>query len=497
MDKSLDYNLYKDIQARTDGEIYLGVVGPVRTGKSTLIKRFLEEMVLPQMEESPEKDRTRDQMPQSASGRTIMTTEPKFIPKDGVSISLNGEVPVKVRLIDCVGYMVEGAVGHEEDGEERMVRTPWFDYEIPFSRAAELGTRKVIEEHSTIGIVVITDGSIGEIPRNKYLEAEEKTICELKALGKPFVIVLNSLRPHSAETLELAESLSGKYGKPVLPVSCEQMKKDDINLILENVLLEFPVNQLHFQIPKWMELLPMTHPMKRKVMDSCRILLDKAECMKDLMREYTPAAEDRTPGIRGILRTDISLSEGKVTYQVQMDEDCYYRMLSEYAGVDIEDDRQLIRMVSELSAKRSEYERVESAIEEVRAKGYGIVIPGKSDIRLDEPEVVKQGNKFGVRMRAFAPSIHMIKADIQTEIAPIVGSEQQAEDLIQYIKAAELEGEEGIWETNIFGKSIGQIVNDGIQVKTNGMSEACQQKLQGALQKIVNTNSNGLICIVI
>ena len=497
MDRSSEFDLYKDIQARTGGEIYIGVVGPVRTGKSTLIKRFMELMVLPSMEDTPEKERTIDQIPQSASGKTIMTTEPKFIPKDAVKIQIGGEIPASIRMIDCVGYMVDGAVGHEENGEERMVRTPWYDYEIPFSKAAEIGTRKVISEHSTIGIVVITDGSFGELSRNNYLQAEERTIQELKDLGKPFMIILNSSRPYSEETKTLAESLTEKYGKTVLPLSCEQLKKEDILQLLKTVLMEFPVSTLEFHIPKWMELLPMHHSLKQKVIDHCRKILSCAETMRDMEEPSTSMVYTEDEDINAISRKRISLSDGSVSYDIQMGEHCYYHVLSEYAGIPIAGESQLIQMIRDLSMKRSEYERVKDAMEEVRNKGYGIVIPGKSEICLEEPEVVKQGNRFGVRMRASAPSIHMIKADIRTEISPLVGSEQQAKDLIQYIKDAGNQTEEGIWETNIFGKSIGQIVNDGIQQKTNGMSDDCQQKLQGALQKIVNTNSNGMICIVL
>ena len=494
MDKSSEYNLYKDIQARTGGEIYIGVVGPVRTGKSTLIKRFMELLVLPAMEDTPEKERTRDQMPQSASGKTIMTTEPKFIPKEGASVVVGEDIRARIRLIDCVGYMVDGAVGHEENGEERMVKTPWFDYEVPFTKAAEIGTRKVIAEHSTIGMVVTTDGSFGDLPRNAYIGAEERTIQELKSLGKPFIVILNSERPYSEETMQLADSLSEKYGTSVLPVSCEQLKQEDILRILESVLLEFPVGILAFHIPKWMELLPISHALKQKVTQHCRNILGRVAFMKDIA-DLDLSIDDSE--VEGIERRDISLAEGSVNFEIMVEEGCYYRMLSEFAGIPIGNEQQLLRCIRELASQREEYDRVRNAMEEVRYKGYGIVIPGRSEIQLEEPEVVKQGNKFGVRMRASAPSIHMIKADIRTEIAPLVGSEQQAEDLIQYIRDAGNQNEEGIWDTNIFGKSIGQIVNDGIQTKTSGMSDDVQMKMQNALQKIINTNSNGMICIIL
>ena len=488
------FHVYKDIQVRTGGEIYIGVVGPVRTGKSTFIKRFMELLVLPSMEDEAERERTRDQMPQSAAGRTIMTTEPKFIPKDGAAVKIGGEIQAKVRLIDCVGYMAEGAAGHEENGEERMVRTPWFEYEIPFTKAAEIGTRKVIADHSTIGIVVTADGSFGELPRDAYLNAEEKTVRELKELGKPFVVLLNSSKPFSEETATMASALEGKYGVPVLPVSCEQLKAEDVKKILEAVLLEFPVAMLAFHIPKWMELLPISHSLKQKVTGYCRQILDQVTEMRDVAGSCPELSDE---DILGISVKDVSMADGSVHYEVKAEEGCYYRILSEFAGIPIDGEQQLIRTLKDLSGKREEFDRLQGAMEEVRYKGYGIVIPGRSEIKLEEPEIVKQGNKFGVRMRASAPSIHMIQAEIQTEISPLVGSEEQAGDLVQYIKDAENQSEEGIWDTNIFGKSIGQIVGDGIQSKTSGMSEDCQQKLQKALQKIVNTNSNGMICIVL
>lgn len=494
MEKNSEFDLYYDIQARTGGEVYMGVVGPVRSGKSTMIQRFMELLVLPAMEESPDKTRTRDQMPQSASGKTIMTTEPKFIPREGAEITLGDQMKARIRLIDCVGYMVEGALGHEENGAERMVKTPWFDYEIPFTRAAEIGTRKVIAEHSTVGLVVTADGSFGEISRSSYVPAEERTVQELEQLGKPFLILLNSAKPDSAETRELAKSMEEKYSHPVLPISCEQMRREDALAILSGLLMEFPVSMLAFHIPKWMELLPVSHPLKQKAIRRCQEILRQADHMRDIPRIEI---EEKDEDIRSVERREISLADGSVHYEMAMEDHCYYDILSEYAGVSIGDEFALVRTLRDLSAHKSEYERVQSAMEEVRGKGYGIVIPGRSEISLEEPEVVRQGGKFGVRMRASAPSIHMIKADIRTEISPLVGSEQQAEDLIQYIKDTGNQNEEGIWDTNIFGKSIGQIVSDGIQAKTGSMSDDCQQKLQRALQKIVNSGSGGMICIIL
>ena len=490
----MDYDVYKDIKARTGGEIYLGIVGPVRTGKSTFIKRFMEQLVLPELEDEHRKIRTRDELPQSAAGKTIMTTEPKFIPKEAALIHLTDEIQAKVRLIDCVGFMVNGAAGHEENDRERLVKTPWFEEAIPFTRAAEIGTRKVINDHSTIGIVVTTDGSFGELRRECYIDAEETAVRELKAIGKPFLILLNSNRPYSEETGKLAREMQKAYGVTTLPVNCEQLKTEDIHHILEMVLREFPVTEVDFFIPKWLEILPSTHWLKEQVVRRVREVMKGVSHMKDVPQEWI---DDSNDAVRSMKVEHMNLSDGCVRVQVQTDESCYYQILSDYAGIAIEDEYQLMKKLKDLACMQTEYNKVLNAMNQVRMKGYGVVTPDRSEIILDEPTVIKHGNRYGVKMKAEAPSINLIKAHIQTEIAPIVGSEQQAQDLITYMKENAKNKEDGIWETNIFGKSIEQIVEDGIQAKVSQMTEECQMKLQDALQKIINDSNGGMICIII
>ena len=439
------YSVYRDIKARTGGEIYLGVVGPVRTGKSTFIKRFMELLVLPAMEDEHLKNQTRDELPQSAGGKTIMTTEPKFIPKEAAKIRLDDGIEARVRLIDCVGFMVEGAAGHVENEKERLVKTPWYEYQIPFTKAAEIGTRKVITDHSTIGLVVTTDGSVGNLKRDAYISAEEKTVQELKSLGKPFLILLNSTRPYSEETVNLAEEMGRKYGVTVLPVNCEQLKKEDIFHILEQVLKEFPVTQMNFYIPKWLEILPADHWLKSGVISAVRELLGKVSQMKDITGALMDVVTDT---IRGMKVGRMDLSDGTVSVDVEVDDSFYYQILSDYVGLPIEGEYQLMQTLSNLAKMKQEYEKVQNAISQVRLRGYGVVTPERSEIILDEPQVIKHGNKYGVKMKAEAPSINMIKAHIETEIAPIVGSQQQAEDLIAYIKQNAKESEDGIWNTN-------------------------------------------------
>ncbi|MEG7529919.1 MAG: stage IV sporulation protein A [Hungatella sp.] len=488
------FHVYQDIKSRTGGEIYIGVVGPVRTGKSTFIKRFMELMVLPHMEDEHQKNQTRDELPQSSAGKTIMTTEPKFIPKEAAKINLEDGIEAKVRLIDCVGFMVDGAAGHIENDRERLVKTPWFEEGIPFTKAAEIGTRKVISDHSTIGIVVTTDGSIGELKRGGYLPAEERTIQELKNLGKPFLILLNSTKPYSEETERLAKELSEKYEVAVMPVNCEQLKKEDIYHILECVLKEFPVTQMDFYIPKWLEILPSSHWLKSGVILAVKEVMNKVLHMKDVTGALLLAT---TEAIKGMKINCMNMSDGSVSVGVDVDDSFYYQILSDYVGIPIEGEYQLMQTLSSLAQMQKEYEKVQNAMNQVRLRGYGVVTPERSEIMLDEPQVIKHGNKYGVKMRAEAPSINLIKAHIETEIAPIVGSEQQAEDLIAYIKQNAKDSEDGIWNTNIFGKSIEQIVEDGIQAKISQMTEDCQMKLQDTLQKIINDSNGGMICIII
>ncbi|MGI5983275.1 MAG: stage IV sporulation protein A [Sakamotonia sp.] len=488
-----NFQVYKDIEARTGGEIYIGVTGPVRTGKSTFIKRFMELMVLPRLPEGHGKAIARDELPQSAAGKTIMTTEPKFIPKEAAELSLEDGITARVRLVDCVGFMVEGAAGHEENGEERLVKTPWYDHEIPFTQAAEIGTRKVIRDHSTIGIAVTADGSFGELKRSDYLDAENETIRELKEIGKPFVMLLNSARPYAEETRELAQRLEKDHGITVLPMNCEQLKKEDIETILATVLTEFPVTELRFHIPRWMEILPEDHPLKAAAIESAREILKRTDQMKDVGGEnLAPAGE----GIREMTVSRMEMANGTVEIQVKTEESCYFKVISEFSGVPVRDEYELFHTMARLSSMESEYEKVKNALSQVRARGYGIVMPQKSEIVLEEPELIRHGNKYGIKIHAQAPSINLIKAHIETEIAPIVGSEEQARDLIAYIKKS-AQKEDGVWETSIFGKSVEQIVEDGMEAKISQMTEDCQAKLQDTLQKIINDSNGGMICIII
>lgn len=492
-----NYLVYKDIKARTGGEIYLGVVGPVRSGKSTFIKRFMEKMVLPGMEDVHTRERTRDELPQSAAGRTIMTTEPKFIPKEAARIQVGEGVDVKVRLIDCVGFMVDGAVGHTEGDTERLVKTPWFDYEIPFTKAAEVGTEKVIRDHSTIGLVITCDGTVSEIPRGGYEAAESRAAEELKQIGKPFVMLLNSREPASAACQSLAAELSGKYQVTVLPINCEQMEREDILNILEQVLLEFPVTEVDYRIPKWVEILPDTHPVKDGMLTMARQILSEMNRMRDVKRFSSGWDVELSQGVRQVRMERMDMSNGVVSVEIQMEPEYYYQTVSEYVGLPISGEYQLMKLLVEMARQRQEYQKVLEAMHSVRGKGYGVVYPSREEITLDEPVLIKHGNKFGVKMKAEAASIHLIRANIRTEIAPIVGSETQAKDLIAYIKERSGEGEESIWETNIFGKSIEQIVDGGIQAKISQMTDDCQQKLQDAMQKVVNDSNGGMVCIII
>jgi len=488
------FDVYNDIQARTGGEIYIGVVGPVRAGKSTFIRRFMDLLVIPNIEDVHSRERAIDELPQAAAGRTIMTTEPKFIPKEAAEITIGENSKVKIRLIDCVGYMVDGATGHIEDGHERMVKTPWFEEDIPFTQAAEIGTKKVINDHSTIGIVVTTDGSFGELPRLSYMAPEEKTITELKQLGKPFIVLLNTIKPYSTETIKLAEDMSQYYDVPVMPVNAEQLKKDDITRIMENILSVFPVTQLDFYLPKWVETLPADHWLKQDLIESVRSVFSNISEIKDAkIQNFNTDSKY----VKRFKIDNVNMQDGTVSVTVDFDDVYYYQILSDMIGVPISDEYQLISTLRELAAKKAEFERVSYAANQVRTKGYGIVSPQKEEIRIYEPEIMKHGSKYGVKIKASGPSIHMIKADIITEVAPIVGSEEQAKDLINYINSNAMENPDGIWETNIFGKTVRQLVEDGIASKMSKLTDESQMKLQETMQKIINDSNGGLICIII
>lgn len=488
-----EFNLYKDIQMRTGGEIYIGIIGPVRTGKSTLIKRIMDVLVLPNLPEGAEKERIMDELPQSGSGKTITTTEPKFLPKQAFELKLSEDVQLKLRLIDCVGYMINGAVGHMEEEQPRMVKTPWMEEKIPFVKAAEIGTRKVMQEHSTIGIVVTCDGSFSELPRESYIEAESRTITEMKKLGKPFVVILNSSRPYGENTKKLAVELEKQYQIPVLPMNCEQLRTEDVYQIFENILREFPISEISFYVPKWIEMLTEDAKIKKDLLDAAKMIMQKVNKVQDVTPENL---QTESKYIERLKIDHLNLSNGKVDFRVEVDDKYYFENLSEMTGEEIKGEYELLKMLKDLSAMKKEYVKVQYAIDAVRQKGYGVVMPIKDEIVMEEPAIVKQGSKYGVKIKASAPSIHMIRANIETEISPLVGTENQATDLIQYI--GQSQNETGnIWGTNIFGKSIEELVEDGIKSKVYQIGEESQMKLQETMQKIVNDSNGGMVCIII
>lgn len=493
--KMKEFDLYKDIQGRTKGEIYLGVVGPVRCGKSTFIKRFMDLCVLPNMKDDYEKQQAMDELPQSAAGRTITTTEPKFVPKEAATIMLLDEVKVKVRLVDCVGYMVEGATGHVEENKERMVQTPWFHNPIPFSEAAKVGTEKVIRDHSTIGIVITTDGSFGEIPRSQYLEAEEKTIEALKKIRKPFVVLVNTTKPYGEEAKEVAARINEKYNVTAIPMNIEQLRTEDVVTILQNVLYEFPLSEIEFFMPKWAELLPSGHAMKQDIIEQVKNISENMRCIRDVV-ESDPNVRIDSEYIQKCKIDKINPENGVVSMYLYLDEKYYYELLSNMLGENVQNEYQLLNVMKELAQMKNEYIKVMGAVEAVRFKGYGVVTPERNEITLEKPELIRHGNKFGVKIKAESPSIHMIRANIETEIAPIVGTQEQANDLIEYISKADT-SDNGIWDTNIFGKTVEQLVKDGITSKVAMLGEESQMKLQESMQKIVNESNGGMVCIII
>ena len=486
------YNLYKDISLRTKGEIFLGVVGPVRTGKSTFIRRFMEQLVLPHLEES-KKAAARDELPVSGKGKTITTIEPKFVPKEAAEISFDDTTKVKIRLADCVGFVAEGADGTGEEGRARMVKTPWSKEEMPFSKAARIGTEKVIRDHSTAGLLITSDGSFGELPRTVFEEPERRAAEELKKAGKPFLILVNSAKPFGEEALKTTAYLKETYQVSAMTVNCEQLRPEDILEILENLLYEFPLCRIDFYLPRWVDTLEDTHPIRKAMRQELEEIMKPMRRIRDVYKE---AVQLSNPYVKETRLEKISLDKGSASVHVELKEACYYEMLSQMTGMKIQSEYQLISLIRELSGKRKSYEKVEKAVEAVRASGYGVITPELSEITLEEPAVIRQGNKYGVRIRAASPSVHMIRAEIVTEIAPIVGSEQQAEDLIRYIEENSRQSE-GIWETNIFGKSIRQLVEDGIAGRLSAIGEESRQKLQDTMKRIVNESKGSLICIIL
>ncbi len=487
--------VYEDIKTRTDGDIYVGVVGPVRTGKSTFIKNFMDLLVIPNIENSYKRERARDELPQSAAGRTIMTTEPKFVPNEAVEITVGENLNLRTRLVDCVGYLVNNAIGYMEEDVPRMVKTPWSDEEIPFEEAAEIGTRKVITEHSTIGILVTTDGSITEIPREDYIEAESRVVSELKALNKPFVIVLNTNNPSGEDTIALAKDMEEKYGVSVIPTDCTRLNADDINNIFGKILYEFPVERININLPGWIDGLDPEHELKQELFKEIK------EAFKDIRTIKTINA-----GVSKIKQTEIivkttiekiDLGTGAVTIEISLKNTLFYKILTQITGIEMKNEADLFSSMRALANVKKEYDKVSMALQEVRQKGYGIVMPSMDELILDEPEIVKQGSRFGVKLKAKAPSIHMIRADIETEVSPIVGSEKQSEELVNYLMAEFETDPTKIWESNIFGKNLHELVNEGLQNKLYRMPEDAQGKLQETLERIVNEGSGGLICIIL
>lgn len=490
-----NFDLYNDIATRTGGDIYVGVVGPVRTGKSTFIKKFMESLVLPEIENKHKKQRTLDELPQSADGKTIMTTEPKFVPNEAVSVKLSDNLNVNVRMIDCVGYLVEGAIGHTENEKPRMVHTPWSDKEMPFETAAEMGTQKVIRDHSTIGVLITTDGSITGLERSKYVEAEERVVNELKSIGKPFVIVLNSKNADQADTLKLRDALEERYDVPVLCKNIASLTANDITEIMEKILLEFPVKLVEATMPKWMQALgadnyiieSVLKEFKESTSDIC-----KMRGYKKLETIYPESEFVESPA-----EIKVEFGKGRIELKLSAKPDLFYKVLSQECGTELMDDFKLLSYVKYLKYAKNEYDKLKAALDEVSETGYGVVVPTKEQMLLEEPEIVKQGGKFGVRLKASAPSLHIMRVDVETEVNPIVGSEQQSEDLVKYLLSEFENNKNGLWETNMFGKSLDMLVNEGLTNKIQAMPIEARNKMRKTLSRIVNEGKGGVICILL
>ncbi len=490
-----EHSIYKDIAERTGGDIYVGVVGPVRSGKSTFIKRFMESVVLPNIGEGYSKERARDELPQSAAGKTVMTTEPKFIPEEAVPVILDNNAQMRVRMIDCVGYLIPDAMGTVENGQTRMVRTPWREEPMPFSEAAEMGTHKVITEHSTIGMLITTDGSIGDIPRESYVDAEERIVKELKGLGKPFALVLNSARPGSEESRALALSLEEKYGVPVALVSCLELDAEDIRHILGLILEEFPVAEVRVMTPPWMKALDETHRIRTSVRASLCRCAEGVRRAGDLRHAFDGMSENEY--IEKATLDLLDLGTGCATLSLCMRPGLYYEVISELTGFSVSSETELITLLSDLSRMKAKYDKVSEALAQVNEKGYGIVMPDVEDLHLEEPQIVKQSGGYGVKLRAGAQSVHMIRANIEAEINPMVGTEQQSEDLVRYMLKEFEEDPKSIWQSNMFGKSLYELINEGLHTKLDHMPEESRKKLSETLERIINEGSNGLICILL
>ncbi|NLM04598.1 MAG: stage IV sporulation protein A [Clostridiales bacterium] len=488
-------SIYRDIAERTQGDIYIGVVGPVRTGKSTLIKRIMDLLVLPNIDNTYKKERARDELPQSGSGKTITTTEPKFVPNEAVELVLKDNASFKLRMIDCVGYLVDGAIGHMEGKEPRMVNTPWFDKQIPFEEAAEIGTQKVIREHSTIGLVVTTDGSIADIERENYVKAEERVINELKEISKPFAVVLNSKNPDNPDTMALKESLEEKYDVSVVIKDCAKMNVNDINEILENVLFEFPITEINFNLPGWLESIEKGHWLKSNIIKSIMDITKKIRKLKNINNMLNDLNE--VENIKKISLENIQMGEGSVLIDLMVDNALFYKILEEKTGYEIEGDHQLVGLITELAKGKQEYDRIQEALNDVKEIGYGLVPPSVNELSLEEPEIFKHGNQFGVKLRANAPSLHFLRADIATEVSPLVGTEKQSEELLKYLLEEFEQDPKKIWETNMFGKPLHDMVKEQLQNKLQTIPEDTRLKLQRTLQTIINEGNGKFIAIIL
>ena len=488
-------NIYHDISERTNGDIYIGVVGPVRTGKSTFIKRFMDTIVIPNIDGNYRRDRAIDEMPQSAAGRTIMTTEPKFVPEQAVTVNIEGNASFAVRMIDCVGYIVPSALGYVENDMPRMVMTPWYDEPIPFNMAAEIGTKKVITEHSTIGLVVTTDGSISDIPREEYEEAEERVISELKEINKPFIVLLNSTYPNAEETLSLANSMQKKYEVPVLPVNCLELEEGEIRTILSKILFEFPVKEIKVDMPHWVSSLEKEHWLRASLYTT----IQQAAGKITRIREIESVVKEVTTGeyVAFAQTSTVDLGTGHARITVGLQANLFYKVLGEKTGLDIEDEGALLDCMMRFAEMKKKYDKIKDAYDEVQNTGYGIVMPGIEELSLEEPEIIKQGGKYGIRLKAAAPSIHMMKTRITTEVTPIVGSEQQSQELVMYLLKEFQENPGKIWESNIFGKSLHELVNEGLHNKLYRMPVDARDKVRETIERIINEGCNGLICIIL
>ncbi len=488
-------NIYRDIAMRGNGDVYIGVVGPVRTGKSTFIQRFMDTMVIPNMTNVYQVERTRDELPQSASGRTIMTTEPKFIPEEAVEISTGDSANMRVRMIDCVGYIVDESLGYSEDGEPRMVNTPWFDHPIPFNDAAEIGTRKVITDHSTIGLLVTSDGSFTDIARGSYAEAEARVVAELKAINKPFIILLNSAYPDDEDTRRLAAELESAYGVSVIPVSCTELDGDDINNIINKILLEFPLSELEIQIPAWLDKLGEEHELLRTVYSDVMQAVRDAENIRDL--DDISKTLNMPDYVKSAAVENADLGTGSAKIDMELADSVFYKVLSEFSGMDIKDDETLMKTLTELADMKRDYEHIKDALASVRQTGYGIVSPSSDEMVLEEPKIIKQGGRYGIKLKACAPSIHMMRADIETEVSPIVGTVKQSEELIEHLIAEYNDDPSQLWQSNIFGKTLNELVNDGLKSKLEHMPQEAQNKLRETLERIINEGGGGLLCLIL